>query len=101
MSKRRAGCIIAQYNTCITYNTYTEMHMITDTRTSEELAAAIRAALTLAAQFGGRDTAHHKAWVIDQMCRVLADDGYAVFVTSVCAGEDGLDTYIWDEGIAP
>ncbi|AKH65256.1 MULTISPECIES: hypothetical protein [Photorhabdus] len=48
--------------------------MITDTRTPEELAAAISAAL--AARYGGRETAHHKAWVIDQMCRALTGDGY-------------------------
>lgn len=74
--------------------------MITDSRTPEELAAAIQAALEIAARFGGRDTAHHKAWVIDQMCRVLASD-YNAYVASVCAGEDGPNTYAWDEGIAP
>ncbi|KOY60426.1 hypothetical protein AM629_19335 [Photorhabdus heterorhabditis] len=73
--------------------------MITDTRTPEELAAAISAAL--AARYGGRETAHHKAWVIDQMCRALTGDGYTAFVAGVCAGEDGPDTYTWDEGIAP
>ncbi|MEF5569604.1 hypothetical protein U9012_19170 [Escherichia coli] len=75
--------------------------MITDTRTHEELAAAIQEALALAARFGGRDTAHHKAWVIDQMCRALAGAGYAAYVADVCAGENDPDTYTWDEGIAP
>ncbi|WP_275370559.1 hypothetical protein [Klebsiella pneumoniae] len=75
--------------------------MFTDIRTPEELAAAIRAALETAARYGGRETAHHKAWVIDQMCRALAGDGYAEYVAGVCAGEDGPDTYAWDEGIAP
>lgn len=74
--------------------------MITAPRTPEELAAAIQTALEIAARFGGRDTAHHKAWVIDQMCRVLAND-YNTYVASVCAGEDGPDTHAWDEGIAP
>ena len=52
--------------------------MFTDIRTPEELAAAIQAALETAARYGGRETAHHKAWVIDQMCRALAGDGYAI-----------------------
>lgn len=75
--------------------------MITDTRTPEELAAAIQTALEIAARFGGRDTSHHKAWVIDQMCRALAGDGYGAYVAGVCAGENGPDTYTWDEGITP
>lgn len=75
--------------------------MIADNRTPGELAEAVQAALEIAAQYGGRDTAHHKAWVIDQMCRALAGDGYAEYVGQACAGEDGPDTYAWDKGIAP
>lgn len=75
--------------------------MTTDPRTPEELEEAINVALNLAGCYGGRDTAHHKAWVIDQMCRVLAGDAYAGFVASICRGPEGPDTYSWDEGIAP
>ena len=63
--------------------------------------ARIHAALSVAEQFGGIDGAHHKAWVIDQMCRVLAADSYDEFVADVKNGEDGPETYEWDEGNAP
>jgi len=61
----------------------------------------IRRALDMAIRFGGIDGAHHKTWVIDQMCRELAGDEYAAMVACACDGEDGPETYDWDEGIAP
>ena len=86
---------------------------------------SIEAALEIARRYGGIDGAHHKAWVIDQMVRALTDcpaierstidcrgtpyayedqgesDAYLAFVADVRAGEDGPETYKWDEGIAP
>lgn len=91
----------------------------------------ITKALDYAGQYGQIDGAHHKAWVIDQVVRALTGcpmvrmvnhrastpDGkgfmdyeyegqgeseeYRAFVRDHCAGEDGADTYAWDEGIAP
>lgn len=58
-------------------------------------------ALEVAFRYGEIDGAHHKAWVIDQMCRALLGDGYATWVERRKAGPDGPDSYIWDEGIAP
>jgi hypothetical protein len=58
-------------------------------------------ALEIAADYGGIDGAHHKDWVIDQMVRVLAGDGYEDLVTQAKAGKDGPDTYSWDVGIPP
>jgi len=58
-------------------------------------------ALHLAVRYGGIDGAHHKTWVIDQMVRILAGNNYDAIVTAAKAGEDGPDTYGWDEGIAP
>lgn len=55
-------------------------------------------------RFGGIDGGHHKAWVIDQVVRALlgGDEGaYRVWLAGMCVGEDGPDTYEWDEGIAP
>jgi len=52
------------------------------------------------AEDGGFDGGHHKMWVIDQMIRILADD-YEAWVTEYRDGEDGPETYDWDEGIAP
>lgn len=65
----------------------------------EKLAAT--EALVCAFSFAQTDGAHHKAWVIDQMVRSLTGDGYAAFVKDYCKGEDGPETYEWDEGIAP
>ena len=55
----------------------------------------------MAVQYGGNDGAHHKDWVIDQMVRALAGDGYAALVAAAKAGEGGPDTYGWSEGIPP
>lgn len=61
----------------------------------------INEAIELAVRYGGFDGDHHKAWVIDQMVRVLAGERYEQIVREVCAGEDGPDTYSWETGIAP
>lgn len=58
-------------------------------------------AIELAVRYGGIDGDHHKAWVIDQMVRALAGDGYAEVVRNACDGSDGPNTFDWDEGIAP
>jgi len=57
-------------------------------------------AIALALQYGDIDGGHHKMWVIDQILRILADD-YEKLISDANAGEDGPDTYSWDEGIAP
>ena len=64
-------------------------------------ATRIARAIELAVRYGGIDGDHHKAWVIDQMVRVLAGDRYERIVTDAKAGEDGPNTYEWNEGIAP
>lgn len=66
-----------------------------------EAEQKIQKALEFAVRFGGIDGDHHKAWVIDQMCRALLGDGYESFVKDAKAGEDGPDTYDWDVGIPP
>ncbi len=76
-------------------------------------------------QYGGIDGAHHKQWVLDQVARILlgapvtavearwedhppelrATVGtcpeYEAWVISMREGEDGPETYDYDEGIAP
>lgn len=71
--------------------------------TAEPLDAIQRrdAALNLAHRFGGFEKAHNKAWVIDQMVRILSGDEYETWVTAQKAGENGPDTYRWDNGICP
>ncbi len=82
-------------------------------------------AIEVAVRYGGIDGAHHKAWVVDQMVRQLTgcphvkrwaenargepysylalgeSDAYLALVEAACAGEDGPDTYEWNEGIIP
>ncbi len=65
------------------------------------LTEKIRAAINLAVSFGGIGGDHHKAWVIDQMVRVLADDAYDRIVRDASNGDDGPNTYEWDTGIPP
>ena len=61
----------------------------------------VRAALAMAARYGGTDGEHHKTWVIDQMVRALTGPQYRRWVRSARDGDEGPDTYEWDEGIAP
>lgn len=57
--------------------------------------------LFLIERYGGIDGSHHKQWVIDQIARIIAGDKYNDWVAMMKGGEDGPDTYYWDEGIAP
>lgn len=90
-----------------------------------ETQKRIEKALDLAVRYGGTDGDHHKAWVIDQMVRALTgcpmvsktgidahgrpytyetqgtSEEYLQIVAVACAGEDGPDTYFWDEGTPP
>ena len=61
----------------------------------------IEEALNIAFSYAQIDGAHHKAWVIDQMVRSLTGDEYKTWIANHNAGEDGAETYSWDEGIAP
>lgn len=61
----------------------------------------IEDAIGLIVQYGGVDGAHHKAWVIDQVLRILAGGEYDEVICTICAGDDGPDTYEWDKGIVP
>lgn len=66
----------------------------------------IKTALEIASQHGDIDGVHHKQWVIDQMVRALLGHSqdpheYEAWVRGQKAGEDGPDTYGWEEGIPP
>ena len=58
-------------------------------------------ALEIALRYGQTDGARHKAWVIDQMVRALTGDTYPAWIVTAKNGDDGPDTYGWDEGIPP
>lgn len=70
---------------------------MTDLRTPGE---RVDAAVALIEQYGGIEGDHHRAWVIDQVVRCLVTD-YAAWVKAQKDGEDGPETYDWDEGIPP
>ena len=57
--------------------------------------------MRLIEQFGGIDGEHHKQWVIDQIVQVLTGEDYPEWVADMKDGEDGPDTFTWEEGIAP
>lgn len=93
------------------------------------MSSRIAKALDIANCYGGIDGEHHKTWVIDQMVRALTgcpmitksaksqtvahgvitytyktqgtNAAYEKWVAEHCAGPDGLQSYEWDEGIAP
>jgi hypothetical protein len=58
-------------------------------------------ALRYAVTYGQTDGDRHKAWVIDQMVRSLLGDDYESFVDRYSEGDDGPETYHWEEGVAP
>lgn len=58
-------------------------------------------ALRILIRYGGIDGSHHKNWVIDQAVRALAGNYYDELIAAAKGGEDGPETYEWDEGIAP
>lgn len=63
-------------------------------------AERIELALHVLGSFGQEDGSHHKAWVVDQVVRYLASD-YDAWIAEYRDGEEGPETYEWDEGIAP
>jgi hypothetical protein len=68
---------------------------------SDSIEDRATTALRYAFSYGQVDGEHHKAWVIDQMVRALTGSGYEAAIDRSCDGEDGPETYYWDEGIAP
>lgn len=66
-----------------------------------ELRARIINALDCAIRYGQIDGDHHKAWVIDQVVRMLSGTDYDGLVTWANDGDDGHNTYEWGTGIAP
>ena len=58
-------------------------------------------AVAIGLLYGGIDGGHHKQWVIDQMLRILLGDEYDERIADYKSGEDGPETYAWDEGVAP
>jgi hypothetical protein len=60
-----------------------------------------RAAMEILQAHGQTGGGHHLAWVIDQTVRALIGTRYDEFVRIYMDGEDGPDTYSWDQGVSP
>jgi hypothetical protein len=73
---------------------------IFERRVAENDTERVQLALALIASYGQTDGEHHKAWVTDQVVRLLTPD-YEAWIARYRDGEDGPETYSWDAGIAP
>lgn len=71
------------------------------TDTEKSLVKNVEKVLNIIFKYSQIDGSHHKAWVIDQITRELTGRNYELFVKDHNSGEDGPETYSWDEGIAP
>lgn len=96
-----------------------------DTELNKELTRE-EWALYFIGSYGQIDGGHHKTWVLDQVARILRgtpiirkearwlnghvegrfnlgepSQEYLDWVVEMCDGEDGPETYGYDEGIAP
>lgn len=91
----------------------------------DEIASRVASALEYINSYGGIDGGHHKMWVLDQVVRALTgcpmvtrtakdykgqeytyevqgeNEEYKEWVRQHNDGEDGPDTYCWNEGIPP
>lgn len=61
----------------------------------------IEKVLELIFQYGQIDGGHHKAWVIDQIVRILTGDKYKEWVKEYTYDEETGECYSWNKGIAP
>ena len=65
---------------------------------------SIISALKIIERYGQIDGAHHKQWCLDQVARHLLSHlgmDYSQWVLDMKAGEDGPETYSYDQGCAP
>lgn len=78
-----------------------EEHIKRLRKENEEKDKQIKRALDLIFEYGQIDGGHHKAWVIDQIVRILIKDKYDEWVKNYIYDEETGDTYTWDKGIVP
>ena len=57
--------------------------------------------LGLIFEYGQTDGEHHKAWVIDQIVRIMTENNYDKWVQHYEYDEETDEDYFWDIGIAP
>lgn len=61
--------------------------------------ARIEAAVAIAGDYLGCDGGHHKQWALEEILRTLLGDEFEKWAAEWRDGEDGPDTYSWDEGV--
>lgn len=103
-----SGNIEKQFDTEQECIDYIKIWVLKMKKNTNDLERKIGQALDIAFKYSQIDGSHHKAWVIDQMVRVLLGDGYKKWIERyMFNGEDPIDTlqtdnyYEWDTGIAP
>ncbi len=57
--------------------------------------------LGLIFEYGQTDGEHHKAWVIDQIVRIITENNYDKWVQHYEYDEETDEDYFWYVGIAP
>ena len=92
--EKTCGCCSEQHDAYIDCDDCGELKLLSNQVEKQKKA------LDFIAEWGGIDGGHHKQWVLDQLVRILTDD-YDKWVAEWQDGEDGPETYLWDEGIAP
>lgn len=63
------------------------------------LKKRIGEAIEIAIVYNGVNQKDHKAWLIDQMVRILAAEDYEEVIRKAKDGDDGPNTYGWDLGV--
>lgn len=61
----------------------------------------IEKVLELIFQYGQTDGEHHKAWIIDQVVRILTGEKYKEWIKEYIYDEETGESYSWYKGIAP
>ena len=67
----------------------------------EDKEKKIDKVLNIIFEYGQIDEGHHKAWVIDQIVRILQGDNYKNWVYDYKHDKETGEKYSWDIGIAP
>lgn len=68
---------------------------------AEVLRDRVNTAIDLAFNGLMTDGGHHKQWYLDQIIQTLASERYRRLCKEAKNGEEGPETYDWEEGIAP
>lgn len=92
--------VLSQGGYCFTTDDYKQEADCLEAEKLGKYTGGERAVLLCAEEWAQADGAHHKAWVIDQMCRAILGDEYDAWVSKYEKEEDG-DTYTWETGCAP